>query len=223
VIFSQDRHHFLRFGLFGERREVAQITENDSDLTAMTLQHPLIPCRHKLSYLRRQKALQAPDTLDLSNLLCYPMLERSVPGRELGCLRLHLVVERFDAQDRSHSGHERRLINRFGEILVGTGVESGDDILAVHLRRHQNDGQERKSRVALETAAGLDTVELRHHHVEENEVGTMLLDRSQRLLTVSSLEGLVAMPFQPRHDDIAIRLVVIDDKDARGIVHNERP
>src|SRR5262249_30225025 len=73
------------------------------------------------------------------------------------------------------------------------------------------------------SAAGLDTVELRHHHVEENEVGTMLLDRSQRLFTVSSLEGLVAMPFQPRHDDIAIRLVVIDDEDTRGIVHNERP
>src|SRR5262249_43509252 len=157
------------------------------------------------------------------NLLRYAMLERSVPGRELGCLRLHLVVERFGAQDRSHSGHERRLINRFGEILVGTGIESSHDIFAVHLCRHQNDGQEGKSGVALKSAAGLDTVELRHHHVEENEVGTMLLDRSQRLLTVSSLEGLVAMPFQPRHYDIAIHLVVIDDEEAGRIFNNESP
>jgi hypothetical protein len=49
------------------------------------------------------------------------------------------------------------------------------------------------------------------------------LDRSQRLFAVSSLEGLVAVPFQPRHDDIAIRLVVIDDEDARGIIHNNPP
>ena len=73
--------------------------------------------------------------------------------------------------------------------------------------------------VALEATADLDTVEVRHHDVEQDQVGTVLCHRGQRLLAVGGLQRRIAMGLEPRHDDVAVDLVVIDDEDARGIVH----
>ena len=101
---------------------------------------PLVARRdHELGDLRRQKALQAADALDLGELLCDALLERLVPDREVGRLRLHLIVQRLDAQHRLHAGDQRRLVDRLGQILVGAGFEPGDDVLAVRLGGDQDD------------------------------------------------------------------------------------
>ena len=50
----------------------------------------------------------------------------------------------------------------------------------------------------------------------------MLLRRGQRLLAVGGLQQLVAVDAEPRDQDVAIGLVVVDDQDTRWIVHDER-
>ena len=62
---------------------------------------------------------------------------------------------------------------------------------------------------------------LRHHDVEQDEVRKLLLRGRERLLAVGGLRQLVAMHVEPRDQDVAVGLVVVDDEDARGIVHDD--
>ena len=47
----------------------------------------------------------------------------------------------------------------------------------------------------------------------------MLCNRGQGLLTVAGLQCRVAIRLQPRHDDVAVGLVIVDYENARGVVH----
>ena len=86
-------------------------------------------------------------------LVCDALLERAVPLGEIGGLRRHLVVQLLDAQHRFHPRHQRGLVDRLGQILVGAGFEPGDHVLGVGLGGHQDDRHERQRRIALEPAA----------------------------------------------------------------------
>ncbi len=118
-----------------------------------------------------------------------------------------------------HARHQRHLVDRLGQILVGAGVEPGDHVRAVGFGGDQNDGHERQLRIGLEPAAHLDAVELRHHDVEQDEVGQMLRGGGERLLAVGGLQQLIALRREPRHQDVAVGLVVVDDQNARRVVH----
>ena len=69
------------------------------------------------------------------------------------------------------------------------------------------------ARVRLEAPAHFDAVDLRHHHVEQDQVGQMLLGGGERLLAVGRLQQFVAVHFQPRDQDVAVGLVVVDDRE----------
>ena len=49
--------------------------------------------------------------------------------------------------------------------------------------------------------------------------GRCCFHRGQRLLAVGGLQRRIAMRLEPRHEDVAVDLVVVDDEDAWGIVH----
>ena len=128
-----------------------------------------------------QKSLQPADPLDFRELRRHPLLERSVPARQLlglllqlRGLQLHGIVKFLDAQQRAHAGHQRRLLERLGEIVVAACFETNDDVARVGLGGHQNDRHEAQRGVLLELLEHRDAVELRHHDVEQDEVGLEL-------------------------------------------------
>ena len=86
-------------------------------------------------------------------------------------LRLNLVVQFLDAQHRAHAGNQGRLIDRLGQIFVGAGVEPGDHVLRGRARGAQYDRDERHRRILFQPPADLEAVELRHFHVEQDEIG----------------------------------------------------
>jgi hypothetical protein len=180
--------------------------------------------------LRREKALQAPDALDFGNLFGHPLLEGLIPAREVGCLRQHAIVERLQAQGRSHSGRKRRLVYRLCQIFVGASVEPSHDVLGVSLCCHQGNGHEWKCTVAFEAATNLDTVEFRHHDIEQNEVWKQRFRRIERLLAIDSLAQVIALGGEPRREDVTVGLVVVDEarratprhNNAMAIAHDER-
>ena len=75
---------------------------------------------------------------------------------------------------------------------------------------------------ALMLLADLDAVDLRHHDVEQDQVGQQFLGGGERLLAVGGLLEVVALRPEPRHQDVAVGLVVVDDQDARRTVHDWR-
>ena len=48
----------------------------------------------------------------------------------------------------------------------------------------------------------------------------MLLGGGQRFLAVAGLQQFVTVGFQPRDKNIAVGLVVVDDQNARRLVHD---
>ena len=162
----------------------------------MALQHALIARGYELCDLRRQKALQASDALDLGNLLCDPLLKGPVPGCEIGRLRLHLIMQRLDAQNRSHAGDQRRLVDRLGQIFVGPGVETSHDILRSVLAVTRMMGMNgsvasplRRRHASMPSSFGIITS-------RRTRSGLMLLDGSKRLFAVRSLQSLIPVRLQ---------------------------
>ena len=114
--------------------------------------------------------MQPAHAFDLRQLIRDALLQRLVPVGEIVGLGRDLVVQLLHAQHRLDARHQRRLVHRLGQIFVGAGFESGDHVLGVGLGGHQDDRHERQARVGLETPRHLDAVDLRHHHVEQDEV-----------------------------------------------------
>jgi hypothetical protein len=173
--------------------------------------------------LRWKKPLQAPDALDFGNLFGHPLLEGPVPIREIGCLRQHAILERLQAQDRSYSGQKRGLVHRLCQIFVGAGVESRHDVLGINHRGNQNDGHERKRSVAFQATANLESVEFRHHHIEQDEVRQKCFGGGDRLLAIRSFAQRITLGREPRREDVTVGFVVVDDQNARRIVHDLAP
>ena len=67
--------------------------------------------------------------------------------------------------------------------------------------------------VLAEDRQGLEAVEPRHHHVEQDDVERPLADHRQGVLPVVPDLRLVAQPTEPSGEQVAIVRIVVDDQD----------
>ena len=169
--------------------------------------------------LRRQEALERAQPLDLGQLRRDPLLEGAVPLLEPARLLLDDIVQRLDAQDRAHPRHQRRVVDRLGDVLVAAGIEPGHDVDRIGLRGHQDDRHERQARVRLELPADLDAVLARHHDVEENQIRRLCPRDGERLVAILGRDHLVALARQAGLQDLEVGRVVVDDQDPGGLAH----
>ena len=177
--------------------------------------------RDHLRHLRRQESLQAADPFDFRQLLFHPLLEQTIPARqllglllELHCLQLNRVVKLFHAQQRAHARDQRGLLEGFGQIFVRARLETGDHVASVGLGGHEDHGHEAVG-VLLELFQHRDAVELRHHDIEQDEVGLELAGARQRGFPVGRRDDLVALRLQPDPQDLQVGRQIVDGEDPR--------
>ena len=173
--------------------------------------------------MRRQESLQPADPLDFRQLLRHALLEQPIPTRQLLGLRLellglqlHRIVKLLDPQQRADAGHQGRVLERLGEVVVTAGFETVDDVAGVGLGGDQNDRHEAKRYVLLELLENRDAVELRHHDIEKDEVGLELARARQPGLTVHRREYFVAKRAEPNPKQLHVGRVVVDNENSRG-------
>src|SRR5258708_11507921 len=111
------------------------------------------------------------------------------------------------------------MIDRLRKILVGAGIKAGNHVLRIGSGRQNDVRRERAIAFALEAETNLDAVELRYRDVQEDQVGSAFADGRQTCFAIGRLGRLVAVRTQSRHNDVAIFLAIVDDEDARGIIH----
>jgi hypothetical protein len=210
-VVAQNRYYLLRLGRLRKSREPPQITEQHGHISAVAVQELFARGQNDLGNLRRQESLEAAHAFDLGDLLRDALLERAVPVGEFARLPLHLVMKLLEAQDRSHARYQRGLIDRLGQIFVGPGLEPRDHIPGIGPGRHQNDGHERQLGILLEPAADLDAVDLGHHYVEQDQIRGPFFRGSERFLSVGRLHELIAVWRKSSAENVAVRLVVVDD------------
>ncbi len=231
VIFAEHRHHVLRLGGFGKGGKAAHVAEQHDDIAPVMIEDRLAAGRDDGFHdLRRQKPLQPADPLDFVDLRCDPLLQGPVQRSELGCLllqtprlRLDRVVQRLDPQHRPHPRRQRGMVDRLGQVIVAAAFEPGDDVRSIGFGRDEDHRDKRQRRVALQLLDGFDAVELRHHDVEQYQIGPKLPDLFQRLDAVAGGDDLIALPFEPHLQDRDIVGHVVDDQDASRLAHFVTP
>ena len=84
-------------------------------------------------------------------------------------------------------------------------------------RRQEDDRERVRGRIAQELVGNLPAVELRHHHVEEHEVGLRPTRELERLLAVARLDRVHALEPQVHTTEQADRGLVVDDEHERAL------
>src|SRR5438045_2930309 len=84
--------------------------------------------------------------------------------------RLDRITPRGARQDRADAGHQLARAERLRQVVVAAELEPEDTVDLLVLRGEKDD---RHVRAAPQPPADLGAVELRHHDVEDDEVGRL--------------------------------------------------
>ena len=99
---AEHAHQLLRLDRVGEVRVAAQVAEEHGHLPPVAAQDGVVTgVDDRVRELRRKEALQAPQPLQLLDLVVDALLERPVQ-------LLDLVVVALDAQERADTGRAAR-------------------------------------------------------------------------------------------------------------------
>ena len=144
------------------------------------------------------------------------------PAEHLALLRDQLevtedepFVPRLQRADTAQQGADarRELLGRerLGEVVVGPGLEAGDDVVGVVARRDHDDGDVAR---AAQRAAQLEPVDAREHDVDEHDVGHLLGERLDRLLAGARPLDRPTLVLERQLDRFADPLVVFNGQDS---------
>ena len=117
------------------------------------------------------------------------------------------------AEHRLDAGHQLAGVEGLGHIVIGAQLQADDLVHVVGAGGEDDDGD--VARLA-QLAADLEAVHLRHHDVEDDQVGLVGLDLLQRLTAVIGgldLESFLGEVEAGELDDIPL---VVDDQDFGG-------
>lgn len=106
-------------------------------------------------------------------------------------------------------------IDGLGDVVIGAGVQAGDDLLAVGQGGDHDDGEFRGVVGGAEEAQEVQTGHAGHHLVEEDEVVFGALDGLEGFRAVGSDIDGVAGALQAAGEHVAVGLFVVDDEKAR--------
>jgi hypothetical protein len=154
--------------------------------------------------------------------------ELIVDREQLRPLALDFFLQRFDPKERSDPCLELGEVDRFGDVVVGPGVETDDLILGRVERRLNDDRDERQGLIALEAPRDLKAIELGEHDVEQNEIREWLResdrvlrrrqggDDRQGFLSIVRHDRGVPARLEPVAQYRHVVRVVVDDQDVRA-------
>ncbi len=96
------------------------------------------------------------------------------------------------AQPRQKFGHREGL----GEIIVGAGIQPADAVGFLAPRRQHQDRHIAGFLARTQAAADFDARQLRHHPVQDHQVGLFFGGDQQRLLAVAGFHNSIAFALQ---------------------------
>ena len=108
-----------------------------------------------------------------------------------------IVRVAFDANERTDTRAKLVGIERFAEEVVGAGLDAANAIARIAQRGHEDHRNQPRRRVLLQLPTGLEPVEPRHHHIEQDQIGVVPLDLGERRLAVVGRGNHV--PLRPEH------------------------
>ena len=175
------------------------------------------PYIHRTLPRRRGKRLRQHAHLQIAG-----RLQLLLEPEEVG---VHLVVQPLPFQAGAEARLQQHLIERLEQVIDRTELDAAYDAGHLVERRDHDDGQVVQAPLILQPAQHLIAVDLRHHHVEQDDVEAFLVQPRDRLLSVlGDLDIGVALQLEIERERVAVVVVVIDDEDAgAGVVASVIP
>ena len=119
------------------------------------------------------------------------------------------------AQKGAQSGEQLLECERLHQVVVRTSVEAGDAVGdGLPGRQHQDGGA---VAAGADAARRLETVDVRHHHVEHDHIRALVHDGRQCLGAIASRQHLISLEAKGALDGFTNAAVVFDDQHASGI------
>jgi hypothetical protein len=115
----------------------------------------------------------------------------------------------------THGSGQRERVEGLDDIAHGPETLSVKPVLVGGPRREEDDRYVARPRVRRELLRDRPTVDSRHHHVEEDERGSLTAHFLQCLRTVLGLEHCETLAFEVDPADRANRRLVVDEEDRR--------
>lgn len=116
------------------------------------------------------------------------------------------------AQHRPHTQGQLARAERFGQVVVGAGLQPRDAVVLL-AERGQQDHRQPVITVFAQLAAQRQPVGPGHHHVEHRDVELLGLQQPQRLRAVVRDGHVEPVTFEVAADDVADDGVVVGDQD----------
>ena len=130
-----------------------------------------------------------------------------------GCAGDH----RRAADVRLHAGHQLAHGKGLGDVVVRADLQA-EDLVLLLLAGGENDDRHIVA-LGAQSAADVKAHHLRHHHVEQDEVGLFLARERETRLAVVGLERGVALALEVEADDVHDVHLVLDDEDGFFRLH----
>src|SRR6185503_9412811 len=112
-----------------------------------------------------------------------------------------------------HAREELDRVERLDDVVVGARGEPEDLVGRERLRGEHDDRRVRGLRVAAKPVRDLEAVDPRHHHVQQDQVGTQAPGLLERFLPVRCDRDLVARAPEVDLDEPGDVRIVVDDED----------
>ena len=127
---------------------------------------------------------------------------------------LKLVAVLLDANGGANPGSQHFPLERLGDVVVGAGVQSFDDVRVFAFRSHENHGNMPQVVVRFEFPQDLDAAHPGHHDIQKDRVRGNRRSHFQCANPVTRHERLVPLILHgPDHEGCHVG----------GVVHNQNP
>ncbi len=128
--------------------------------------------------------------------------------------RLTFHPKRPRPQEPPHPELQLAEVNRFGEEVIDSGLESRESLRPVDEGGHEEDGEDGLGMQGSDPSRDGQAIEVRQHHIEQDEVHRFRRGESQRLLPGRRLEDVTGGGEEaPEHQPG--RRGVVDDQEGR--------
>jgi hypothetical protein len=126
------------------------------------------------------------------------------------------MLSPVDSDQAAHARKEGGIVDRFGEKVVGAGLEARDAIARLVESGDHDYGHMGGLGIVLDAPADLETVHARHHDVQKHDVWLVILDLGKSLQPAESGHDIEIFCGELGFEQLDVRKYVVDDEDPRG-------
>jgi hypothetical protein len=134
-----------------------------------------------------------------------------------------LALEVLPRQVAGHPGQHLFGLDRLGDVVGGADAQAGHLLRHVAERRQEDDDRLAGLRARLERTADLEAVHLRHHHVEQDQIGVRLGRDVEGRLAAARRQDAVTAGLQRPDQHLQVDGAIVHHQDGGGIRYDHRP